>query len=212
LPRQKRPVITYDRKTALFRDDIEFLTIDHPMVTGALDLFLSSEHGSSAFALWSDPRRKELVLVCVYILECITSAQFNSDRFLPPLPVRVAVNHLGKEVTSDYLKARTSGILKKGSIKPLLSNREFSTVLIPSMIENSYTIAQKAMKPYVEDAVGKMKQFYDDETNRLKRLSELGAEISDEEFLQIEKESAHLTRIFNSARLRLDSVCLIQRI
>lgn len=211
LPRQKRPVITYVRKTALFRDDIEFLTIDHPVVTGALDLFLSSEHGSSAFGLWPDPKRKELVLECVYILECITSAQFNSDRFLPPLPLRVTVNHLGKEVTTDYLTARTSGILKKGSIKPLLSNREFSAVLIPSMIETSSIIAQKTMKPYIEDAIRKMRQFYDAETNRLKRLSELGAEITQEEFLQIEKESVYLTRVFNNARLRLDSVCLIRR-
>lgn len=211
LPRQERPVITYDRKTALFRDDIEFLTIDHPMVTGALDLFLSSEHGSSAFALWPDPQKKELVLECVYILECITSAQYNSDRFLPPLPLRVAVNHLGKEVTTDYLVARTSGLLKKGSIKPLLSNQEFSTVLIPSMLETSSIIAQQKMKPYMEDAIMEMKQFYDAETNRLKRLSDLGAEITQEEFLQIEEESAHLTRVFNNARLRLDSVCLIKR-
>jgi len=211
LPRQERPVITYDRKTALFRDDIEFLTIDHPMVTGALDLFLSSEHGSSAFAIWPDPKRKELVLECVYILECIASAQFNSDSFLPPLPLRVAVNHLGKEVTSDYLIARTSGILKKGSVKPLLSNREISTVLIPSMLETSSMIAQKAMKYSIEDAIRKMRQFYDAETNRLKRLSELGAEITKEEFMQIEKESAYLTQIFNNARLRLDSICLIRR-
>ncbi|NLL14820.1 MAG: RNA polymerase-associated protein RapA [Fibrobacter sp.] len=211
LPRQERPVITYDRKTALFRDDIEFLTIDHPMVTGALDLFLSSEHGSSAFALCPDPNRKELVLECVYILECIASAQLNSDRFLPPLPIRVAVNHLGKEVTADYLVARTSGILKKGSIKPLLSNRDFSTVLIPSMLETSSKIAQKRMEPYIEDAIREMRKFYDAETSRFKRLSELGAEITEEEFLQIEEESAHLIRVFNNARLRLDSVCLIKR-
>ncbi len=211
LPRQERPVITYDRKTALFRDDIEFLTIDHPMVTGALDLFLSSEYGSSAFALWPDPKRKELVLECVYILECISSAQFNSDRFLPPIPLRVAVNHLGKEVTADYLVARTSGVLKKGSIKPLLSNREFSTVLIPSMLETSSIIAQKKMRPYIENAITEMKQFYDAEANRLKRLSDLGAQITEEEFQQIEEESAQLTRTFNNARLRLDSVCLIKR-
>ncbi len=210
LPRQERPVITYDRKTALFRDDIDFLTIDHPMVTGAIDLFLSSEHGSSAFGIWPDSKRKELVMECVYILECITSAQFNSDRFLPPLPLRVAVNHLGKEVTADLLAARKTGILRKGSIKPLLSNRELLTGMIPSMVETSSTIAQKAMKPYIEDAIKKMRQFYATEINRLRRLSEMGAEITADEFLQIEEESSYLTGVFNNARLRLDSVCLVK--
>lgn len=211
LPRQERPVITYDRKTALFRDDIEFVTIDHPMITGALDLYLSSEHGSSAFGLWPDPKRKEMVLECTYILECITSAQYNSDRFLPPVPFRVAVNHMGKEVTADYLVTRTTGILKKGSVKPLLSNRELSTVVIPEMIENSLKIAHKVMIPYKEDAIRKMQQFYDAESDRLRKLSELGAEITPDEYQSIEKECDYLTKVFTDARLRLDSVCLIRR-
>jgi cytoplasmic iron level regulating protein YaaA (DUF328/UPF0246 family) len=79
------------------------------------------------------------------------------------------------------------------------------------MLETSSKIAQKRMEPYIEDAIREMRKFYDAETSRFKRLSELGAEITEEEFLQIEEESAHLIRVFNNARLRLDSVCLIKR-
>ena len=38
--------ITCDRQRALAREDLQFLTWDHPLVTGALDLLLGSEQGS----------------------------------------------------------------------------------------------------------------------------------------------------------------------
>lgn len=211
LPRQERPVITYDRKTALFRDDIEFVTIDHPMVTGALDLYLSSEHGTSSFGFWRDTKKKELVMECIYVLECIASAEFDSDRFLPPLPLRVAVNHFGEDVTSEYLPAITSGLLKTGSIKPFLAKPEFSSILIPSLIEKSIQIAQSEMKPIIEDAIKKVKHSYNIETDRLNRLSELGAPITPFEFDAVKKQMDSVTKIIKDARLRLDSVCLIRR-
>jgi len=39
VPRGERPIITYDRPTALVREDAEFVTVDHPMVIRSIDLF-----------------------------------------------------------------------------------------------------------------------------------------------------------------------------
>lgn len=210
LPRQDRPTITYNRKTALFRDDIEFVTIDHPIVTGALDLYLSSEHGTSAYGFWLDNKKKEIVLECIFVMECI-AAEYDSDRFLPPIPIRVAVNHTGKDVTLEYLPAKSSGLLKKGSIKPILSNQEISSVLIPSLLENANMIAGEMMKPVIEEALSKMLHFFESEKSRLDRLTELGAEISNEEYESLKKEALSLAGAIKNARLRLDSVCLIRR-
>jgi ATP-dependent helicase HepA len=41
--------VTADRQRALAREDLQFLTWDHPLVTGALDLLLGSEKGNSSF-------------------------------------------------------------------------------------------------------------------------------------------------------------------
>ena len=37
--------ITFDRERALVREDMQFMTWDHPLVTGAFDLLLGSEKG-----------------------------------------------------------------------------------------------------------------------------------------------------------------------
>jgi ATP-dependent helicase HepA len=49
---------TCDRRRALGREDVGFLTWDHPMVTGAMELLLGGETGNCAFAVLPDRERK----------------------------------------------------------------------------------------------------------------------------------------------------------
>lgn len=80
-------VVTCDRQRALAREDVQFLTWDHPLVTGAMDLLLGSEKGNASF-IRSD---SSMSLEAIYILECIAPAHLHADRFLPPTPIRVVV-------------------------------------------------------------------------------------------------------------------------
>jgi len=43
--------VTFERATALSRDDMTFLTWDHPLLRGGMDLILGSEIGATAVAL-----------------------------------------------------------------------------------------------------------------------------------------------------------------
>jgi ATP-dependent helicase HepA len=83
--------VTCDRERALVREDVQFLTWDHPLVTGALDLLLGSEKGNCSISEEKDktgaPR-----LEAVYVLECVAPQQLQVDRFLPPTPIRVVVD------------------------------------------------------------------------------------------------------------------------
>ena len=80
--------VTCDRQRALVREDVQFLTWDHPLVTGALDLLLGSEKGNSSL-LESETAP---VLEAVYVLECVAPPHLHLDRFLPPAPIRVVVD------------------------------------------------------------------------------------------------------------------------
>lgn len=79
--------VTCDRTRALVREDVQFLTWDHPLVTGALDLLLASEKGNSSYVESGDGASLE----AVYVLECIAPPNLHADRFLPPTPIRVSV-------------------------------------------------------------------------------------------------------------------------
>jgi len=92
--------VTCDRDRALEREDVQFLTWDHPLVTGAIDLILSSDRGNSSFARLQDASGPGFILEALYVLECVSPPSLHVDRFLPPVPIRVLVNERGTEV--DY--------------------------------------------------------------------------------------------------------------
>ena len=91
--------ITFDRQRALVREDMQFMTWDHPLVTGAFDLLLGSEKGNCSADPGAVPG-----LEALYLLECVAPLQLHVDRFLPPTPIRVKLD--GEEIESLLEEAR----------------------------------------------------------------------------------------------------------
>jgi ATP-dependent helicase HepA len=84
--------VTCDRGRALVREDVQFLTWDHPLVTGALDLLLGSEKGNCCLAPEEKGKASAPQIEAVYVLECVAPMQLHADRFLPPTPIQVVVS------------------------------------------------------------------------------------------------------------------------
>ena len=124
-----RPFITFDRATAIAREDLEFITPDHPSVRNGIDMFLSSEKGNAALAILQSSGEQGLLLEALFVVECIAPPQLLVDRFLPPAPIRIIVNH-SLEDQSDLLDRpdfeknisprKSLPILEKPEIKPEL--------------------------------------------------------------------------------------------
>src|ERR1019366_5710502 len=95
-------IATCDRRRAVSREDAGFLTWDHPMVTGAMDLLLGAETGNCAFAVLPTTNDRTMLLELIFVLEAIAAPHLHADRFLPPTPVRVVVSHKLVNVTEAY--------------------------------------------------------------------------------------------------------------
>jgi len=74
-------VATCDRRRALSREDVGFLTWDHPLVTGAMDLLLGAETGNCAFAVFPAANERTMLLELVFVLETIAAPRLHADRF-----------------------------------------------------------------------------------------------------------------------------------
>ncbi len=62
---------TFERRRALSREDLAFLSWDHPLVLGLLDAMLSGHHGNVVFAISASTEHRELVLDVRFVVECI---------------------------------------------------------------------------------------------------------------------------------------------
>ena len=203
--------VTCDRKRALAREDVQFLTWDHPLVTGALDLLLGSEKGNSSFAQWPDARTAGLYVETIYLLECIAPPPLHVDRFLPPTPVRVVVDHdgrdLGKVITPEIL----SRGLRNGNAYALLDKPEFREELLPGLIGQSQVLASRLVQGIISQARMEMTAQLGHEIERLKELQKVNRNVRGEEIALLQELMHDLDQHLKNARLRLDAIRLIQR-
>jgi len=207
--RQEIPVVTFDRKTALIHEDIEFLSWDHPTVIGAMDLLLSSEKGNCAFTVWADEQVHEILLEGIFVVECVAPAQLHADRFLPPTPVRVLVNHKLEDRSADELVLTRR--LQNNQNFSLLENPQLKQELLPEMLNECQEIATSQLRGVVEASLTQMKATLGREVQRLVELKKVNPEITEAEIARYRQEIDALYDAITTARLRLDALRLICR-
>jgi ATP-dependent helicase HepA len=212
LPRQERPVVTFDRPTALKREELEFITIDHPMLCGTLDLFLSSDHGTTAFCVWSsDVDKSELLLETIWIVECLAPPALDAQRFLPPVPVRIVTDHRGVEVSERFPAAVLQQNLRNAAVNRLLANRNIVDKALPMMFEKSATIAESRTQPIMGTAVAAMQRHFNLEIARLVNLQKAAGANAGAEIESLVAARDALEGYFKASRGRLDSLRVIWR-
>ncbi len=208
--REKGMVITFDRQKAMAREDIHFISFDHPMVTGALDLLLGSEQGNSAFAVLHDKAGKGLMLETVYVLECVAPLKLHIGRFLPATPVRVVVDEQYTDCTAKYpVQMMIKQLRSSIQAAELMENPDIKSVLIPGMLKKSRQAGEKLAKQIINSARNEMKNRLGAELDRLRSLKRINDFVSDAEIELAEQEMRDIGTHIVSAQLRLDSLRLI---
>ncbi|PZX46852.1 RNA polymerase-associated protein RapA [Algoriphagus chordae] len=203
--------ITFDRKRALSREDVSFLTWDHPMATGAIDKVLSSTLGTASSGLIRGTGSPGLLLELIFVLETAGKQSIDIDRFLADTPLRIVVDHTGKEVTDSFSATMLNKSVVPTSIEPLLDNELFVDTLLPNMISSATEIADTRGEKEIEAGLDRMKLTLDHEINRLTALQKKNKDIRMDEIQTAIDERNTLSGLIKKARVRLDAVQLIRK-
>ncbi|SHK73034.1 ATP-dependent helicase HepA [Reichenbachiella agariperforans] len=202
--------VTFDRKRALSREDLSFISWDHPMVTGAIDMVLSMGTGGTGFGVLRGTEGTGILLEATFVLETAGRSGVHVDRFLPSTPLRVVVNHSGDEVTGDYSVDMFRQQLIPGRIDDLLDNETLVDAIIPEMIKTATEVAEQMKKEAIEGGLQRMNQTLDHEIGRLASLYKRNKAIRQDEVRTALEEKEVLTTLIGDARIRMDSVQLIR--
>lgn len=199
---------TFDRRTALAREDLLFLRLDHPMVTGALDLLLSAEAGNAAFLIDDTLGPRSALLEAVFVLECVAPPALAVERYLPPLPLRVVVDsRLAQRNAFEpdaraLLRARDRS-LDLGKVRKLLAT------LVPPMRAAAERFAQELAGERINAALEAANDALADEIGRLRALARVNPAVRPDEIAAAEREREQLVQLLPTARPRLDSLRFI---
>jgi len=197
---------TFDRATALAREDLAFLTQDHPVFSGALEQLLDSESGNASFALWESGKGKAVLLECAFVIEWIAPPRLHLDRFLPPTLVRLTLDHQGERVDSP-----PPALLKSGDARKLVSQAAFRQLIFPKMLEAARRQAELTCREAKDSAARQATALLDQAMARLQDLALRNPQVTDAEIGALSCERAEILTALKHPRLRLDALRLIWR-
>ena len=203
--------ITCSRTKALGREDIGFLTWDHPMVRGSIDLMLSSEKGNSSIVVWQNPDidPPPILIEAIYVLESVAPSRLHVDRFLPPTPVRVLVDMQGNDCSEEFAHSYINKNAADEETFRLRQNPELLRSLVPELLRSARDFARDTKSKLLQNAMEQAHTHLDGEASRLKELSKVNPNVREEEIRIAENVIEDVTHHIAKAHLRLDAVRLI---
>jgi ATP-dependent helicase HepA len=199
--------VTFDRARALSREDWGFLTVDHPLVRGSIDLLLSGESGNSAFAIWKGSGSESLLLEAWYVAECIAPASLHVDRFLPATPIRIMVDHAQADKTAEEPPA--PDVLGTGNVSKLLDRGPVKKKILPGMLSKASTLAEEKLQSLITSSSGQATKLLQDEAERLQDLKALNDHVQQSEIDAALRHKEETLTALQGTRLRLDALRLI---
>jgi len=199
--------VTFDRARALSREDIGFISLDHPIARACFDLLLGSESGNSCYGIWKTSGEKAVMLEAYQVIEVAAPASLHVDRFLPQTPIRVVVDHTGKNYTKE--KSLLTAKLGRGGLRKLMEKPVMKQQLIPSMLDKCQDLAKPQMETVIAKSVEIMRKKMDAEIKRMQELAEVNDLVGDKEVQALVDHRDALAEAMGNARLRFDTVRLI---
>ncbi|WDE96045.1 RNA polymerase-associated protein RapA [Lentisphaera profundi] len=200
-------LIATQRAETLKREDVALMTWEHPLLRAGMDIVASGEAGNNCFALCVDPSSRSIILEAVLVLECLLPAKSGINRFLPPTPIFVRVDHRGRNITDESPFKEED--LEAGDAERLLDKKAVKKQLVPEMLRKTQKIALEKSQDLLKQAEAKVKTHFENEIARLKTLKEKNDFISDAELSELESAYQLLVVEIPKARLRQDSLRLI---
>lgn len=203
--------VTFDRELALMREDVLFLTWDHPMIRNGIDLITSGDIGKSAISLLVNKNLPAgtLLLEAIYIVEAQAPKDLQLTRFLPPTPVRILLDNKGNDMASQVSFA---GLEKQ--LKPV--NKQMANKIAKMArgdIEKLIAFSDEKVVPQAQSLIEQAKQNADHtlgtELHRLTSLQAVNKNIRADEIQALEQLREASLKHLDQANWRLDSLRVI---
>ena len=203
--------VTLNREIALSREDMGFLTWEHPMIRGAMDMVLNGEFGNTAIGMLRDRRitHGTVLLESIFIMECIAPTKLQVNRFFPPTPLRILLDsdfkEAGENFSFEFFEGRLESLDPKTAVKMVRDGKE----TIAGILKRSEILAGKKSQPILQSAKALVEQTLSKEIDRLIQLKKINPSVRVEEIELLEIQKTDLNKYIDNSQLRLDAIRVI---
>jgi len=203
--------VTFSREKALAREDIEFLSWEHPMVSECLDMLQHGEYGNACVSNISvkGVQPGTLLLEAIYSVQSIAPKNLQLDRYFSINPIRLFVDTNKRNLSAalDHKKLnelcqRVPKRVGQGIVAEVRGQVE-------SMLEFTYGLAQQKLDAIKQSAVGNVESQLGKEVARMKALQQVNPTIREDEIDFINTRLVESKKAIARADVKLEGIRLI---
>ena len=201
---------TYQRELALSREDYHYLTWEHPMVTGAMDMVMNGEFGNNTICTMKLPPLKAgvILLEAIFTMSCPAPPALQLHRYLPLTLVRVVVDSKLNDLSNILTEKHFSRLGQKVRRHTAQDFVRHARPKIVDMIKQAEQLAGKQELAIIEKASGKMNTLQQSEQARLQALAKVNPNIRQEEIDHLSDETSDMQHYLDSTHIKLDALRL----
>ncbi len=199
---------TYRRSKALVREDMAFLTWEHPMVQGAMETILHSDFGNSAFCTLKTHQfaAGTLLLEAIFCISCPAPRSAQIQRYLPSAYLRVLVDAAGIQYENVLSEAEFNQLAGRIPINTAQDLVRHAQAQINQLIVQAEQIIKPQQAALINQAISQMKSELRPEQQRLESLAMVNPNIRPEEIEAIAQQEVDLEHYLAEAKLQLNAV------
>ena len=199
---------TFRRDVAMTREDMQFLTWEHPMVSGAMEMILSGDFGNTSLCTVKvgGVAPGTVLIEGLFVLAVQAPKALQLQRYLPSEPIRVLRDNLGRDLTENLPADQLHQIAERVPKQTAHALVKRAQSVLLSLLDQVEKQAGELQQGLIDEALAMMQQTREAGFQRLTALAKVNPNVRSLEIEQYQAETADVQARLSSASLQLDAV------
>ena len=202
--------VTFDRNVAMVHDEVDFLSLEHPLAQGTIDYETGANHGVVACCIWPNSGLHGLMMQYNFAVELPVPEEWGVSDLVGPLYVSALVDASGMD-RSDCLESLAKAELRDVDVPQ--GNKAVDATLRffakEGLAKARQTVSVPA-KEYAEKAADLVETRSEQEYQRMNHLLTMRGKAAGNAMLQqMRKNVGDRRKVVANPQLRLDAIRLL---
>ncbi len=202
---------TFRRELAMTREDMQFLSWEHPLVSGAMEMILAGDFGNTALCTvkLGGVAPGTVMLEGLFVLGAQAPCGLQLERYLPAEPVRLLRDTLGRDLSEVLSAEQLNQIGDRVPKHTAHSLVKQARPVLQELLDRLESQAAEHEQILIAEALAQMEAGRALELGRLQALARVNPAIRPEEIEHFKGQTVELGQRLGLARLQLDGLRVV---
>ncbi|MFC0821163.1 RNA polymerase-associated protein RapA [Moraxella marmotae] len=200
--------LTFSRQQALAREDMHYMTYEHPLVQAILEMILSGSFGNTQVALLKSAALPKGMLMVEhqFRIEAIAAKHLNLSAYLPQQNLRVFLSERGDDLSQVATSEKIMPLIDRLDKARARQVAKARAAVIDARVQDAKRIAADKLTQISSQAITTFGEYMDKEIGRLMRLQAINPNVRPDEIQALVKLKEQGLQALSGLSLVPDSI------